>query len=373
MMKLTLALLLLGVEGQYRSRRNRVVDGNAQAPRGFPRRLQNSSNGTGNGTGNATGNDTGNATVPATTTAAPTVQATTPAPTTVAATSAPTTVSATAAPTTVAATAAPTTAAPTTAAGVVATQASVTTTAAATTAAAGNGTNVTAIPSASVSTTVSMTVKLDLADLTAGLTEEAATERKQSMGNAFAFGIHASTCKGVASMWNTLGQCMMGIGKVEGVTFGMAMAIDTKLVGTQPGCNSAANCYGDVTPAPAARQLAAEDIVNSGDFMVTATGADVIAQAQTAQASLSAAESSGSFSAGNIAAEVATAIARPSMNGTLGDIAAGLVKAAEEAVVVATVSVVTGATPAPSSSTTSDAYTAGVTGVFALVFGALLF
>lgn len=346
-MKLTLALLLLGVEGQYRSRRNRVVDGNPQPPRGLPRRLQNS-------TGNATGNDTATTAAPATT------PPTTAAPTTVAATAAPTTVAATAAPTTAGATPAPT-AAPTT---VAATQAP-TTAAATTAAAAGNGTNVTAIPTATVSTVVKMTVKLDLSLYDAG--------QKTAIGNAFAFGIHASTCKGVASMWNTLGQCMMGVGKVEGVTFGMGMAISAKLAASgQPGCTSATDCYGDVTPAPA-RQLAAEDIENSGTFSVTATGADVVAQAQTAQTALKAAESGGTFSAANIATEVATAIARPSMNSTLGSVAAAITKAAEEATVVVETSAVVGDTPAPSGGSTSDAYTAGVTGVFALVFGALLF
>lgn len=344
-----ISALLFGVEGQYRSRHNRKVDGNPEPP--TRRKMASHSNASNSSnSSNAT-----NATV--TTTAAPTVTTTTAAPTKAPTTKAPTTTAA-----------AKITKAPAkkTDAPAKKTSAAKETTAAATTA-AGNSTNATTIPEAKVSTEITMTVKLDISKMN--------TAAKAAIGNSFAFGLHASACKGIKSLWTTLGQCMLGKGKSKGVTFGMAMKIDAKLVSTQPACKSATDCYGASTAAPK-RELAAVSIKNGGTFEVTAKGKDVIGQAQTAQKALTAAKAT-LFDPMAIAKEVKAAMERPAMNKTL--VAAGvdaaavtaIVEAAKVAEVTTTVSKVQGSTPAPAA--TSDAYTAGVTCAIALVAGALLF
>ena len=60
----------------------------------------------------------------------------------------------------------------------------------------------------------------------------------------------------------------MGVAKDAGVSFGMAMAIDTALVGAgdQPGCTGVTDCYGG--DAPSGRRMEATTLTNKAAFKV---------------------------------------------------------------------------------------------------------
>jgi hypothetical protein len=231
------------------------------------------------------------------------------------------------------------------------------------------------IASKKISTSVEVKITLDISAMD--------TEQKTAVGYGVAYGIHDAACKGVQPMWDTLVNCMLGNSKIEGISFGMAMAIDSQLVTEQPGCNSASDCYGGE-----ARRLAAVELANKGDFDVSIAGpaladttTDYVAQAKTA---IETARTSGALSASNVQASLVSAMNRTAVTSKVSGDTLAAVKAAAQAA-VATVSApvevivtVAPATQAPAVGTgavagTSSAYTTGVASALAVVFGALLF
>jgi hypothetical protein len=207
-----------------------------------------------------------------------------------------------------------------------------------------------------------MTVKLDITSFS--------NAQKTSLGNAFAYGLHASMCNGVSGLWDSMADCFMGKGKTADIKLNMKLDIAKELVmsGPQPSCTSS-SCYGGATPAPG-RRLAETALENSADFEVKASGAS-FAKVAEATASLKAAEKT-AFKPAAIAKLVKQAAERPALKAVIGSVIANITQAVKDATVNVTAPVVSGDSPAPPAPT-SGAFATGVAGVFAVVAGAALF
>jgi len=209
-----------------------------------------------------------------------------------------------------------------------------------------------------------MTVKLDISAMD--------TTTKTALGNAFAYGLHASMCDGVSGLWETLGDCFMGKGISVGgdaVKFGMKLDIDSQLVSATPTCTglTGTDCYGGKV---ATRRLAETSITNKAAFEVAASG-KAFAKVAEAKTSLTAAETT-AFKPEAIAKHVKKAVERPSMPNTLTALVANITAAVKAATVNVTAPDYAGDAPAPPAAT-SGAFATGVAGVFAVVAGAALF
>jgi hypothetical protein len=203
-------------------------------------------------------------------------------------------------------------------------------------AALSNLTDLPDVPTFSVDTDVSVTMKLDISAFTA--------EQKTGVANGVAYGLHSSACKGVEDHWVTEEKCFQGEGK-PGASFAMAMSVDQALGATQP------------TPedyksfGTARRSLEATELTNSGKFTSTFVSEDVAAAAKdTLDASLSSTAGADLVKDRISAGITAVAAAQPDL------LPADVIKSVEDAVGNATV---VAATSAPVADAPPAAATSG--------------
>jgi len=219
---------------------------------------------------------------------------------------------------------------------------------------------------------VSVKITLDISAFT--------DSEKKGVGNGLALALHEQSCEGVKAMWSVDGgsmkDCLLGKSPTEGISFGMAMLIDSKLMTEQPDCASVEDCYGG--PYESRRQLAAVDLENKGDFDVKIAGAALASDTDyTADATkaISEARSGGAFQPAAVQASLKKAMNRTSVRNAVGAKLAVIQTAAATATVESTAAAVATITAAPTTAapTTSNTYTAGAVSALMLMAGVFLF